>query len=445
MHRSWQPCKNCPNRNRSRIKIMTNNRNNKHDTNDRILILSIIIFLGTLLAREFVVSFINGPLVVGLMAALMLLLPYKQCVSFVFFVLPLTCGIPGYSMLVAYIILILKSKIINIWQIIPPICIVLLEFWHVCRYDFESSLVAVFSFSSFILVFFYLIFNRDNRVSNIDCIKLYVIGAIIASLIVILKLGSSHGFEELLLGSLRGGVRSNAEQQLIGQFDLNANSMAFYSITAFSCLLIGRKAYSMKQVNYLLCMIASILVGIISFSRTWILVAILAILLYIIIKHKNIKTIVFSLLFAGLVVYAVPIFFDNLMEVFIGRFTLDNMETGGGRAVIFDVYHNAFINNPKFYIGGTGVVHYTEVVGYPLAMHSGFQQLYVCCGMIGVFVFAVSALYYKKRYVTRKIPLLFYIPLISCLIFDQSIQFLNPYYLMFPFIPAVYILQLKST
>ncbi len=258
-------------------------------------------------------------------------------------------------------------------------------------------------------------------------------------------MGTLYGFEELFLGTLRSGIRSNAEQQLVGQFDLNANSMAFYSITALSCLMVGRRTYSMNRAVYWLSMVLSIVVGIISFSRTWILVSILAFILYIISKHNNIKTIILTILILGSLVYAILIYFNDLAEVFIGRFTLDNMDTGGGRTDIFRVYHNIFINNPKFYIGGTGVVHYTEVVGYPLAMHSGFQQLYVCCGMIGIFIFLISALYYKIRFVTKKLPLLFYIPLITCLIFDQSIQFLNPYYLMFPFIPIAYILQLKSS
>lgn len=424
---------------------MTKSIDYRHDTNDRNLVFSIILFVGILLAREFVVSFISGPLVVGFMAVLMFILPYKQCISFVFFVLPLTCGIPGYSMLATYIILILKSKIINGWQVIPPLCIVLLEFWHLSGYEFESSFVAVLSFSSFILVFYFLVFNKDNRVSRVDCIKLYILGAILASVIVILKLGTSHGFEELFLGTLRGGVLSNAEQQLVGQFDLNANSMAFYSITSLSCLMLGQRTYSMNKALYLFSIVLSIVVGIISFSRTWILISILAFILYIISKHNKIQTIVFCILIMGGLLYAIPMYFNDLEEVFVGRFTLDNMDTGGGRTDIFSVYHNFFINNPKFYIGGTGVVHYTEVVGYPLAMHSGFQQLYVCCGMIGIFIFLISALYYKRRFVTKNLPLLFYIPLITCLIFDQSIQFLNPYYLMFPFIPIAYILQLKPS
>ena len=379
------------------------------------------------------------------MAILMMLLPYRQCISFLFFVLPITCGIPGYSMLVAYIIVLLKSKQLNLWQTLPPLCIMLLEFAHMIGYSFNVSLSAAFSFFSFVLVFFYLLFNQDNRISIVECIKLFVISAIIASGIVLLKLILSYGIEELMLGYLRGGVQSSAQdQQMIGQFDLNANSMAFYSIVSFSCLLIGQKNLNISRFLYVSLLILSVAIGIISFSRTYTIVLALALLLYFISKRNNTSTMIIGSILVCALLYAIPLLFEQLLDIYIERFASGNFETAGGRTEVFQAYHNAFINNPNLYLGGTGVVNYAAVIGYPLSIHCGFQQLYVCCGLIGISVFILSALHYKRKFVTRGLPILFYIPLIASVAFDQSIQFFNPYFLMLPFIPVAYVLRLQN-
>lgn len=420
-----------------------NNIEQERDTKSRYLYFSIFMFIGVLLTREFVVPSMSGLVVVGIMTLLMIMLSYQHCISFLCFILPLTCGIPGYSMLASYIVILLKSKHINRWQVIPPICLIILELIHVAGYAFEISLVAVFSYSSFLLVFFYLIFNQDSRIVTTTCIKLFIFGAILASIIVILQLSTLYGFEELMLGSLRGGIRSNAEDQPIGQFDLNANSMAFYSIATLSCLFIGRKPLNMSSSVHTSLIILAIGVGIISFSRTWVLVALLMSIMFFTNSRKKLWLAIICLISICVLIYIFPTLFNSIMEVFTGRFELDNMETGGGRSNILRIYHNAFINNPRFYIGGTGVVHYTDVINYPLAMHSGFQQLYVCCGLVGLIVFTASAWHYKKYFVTKGLPFIFYIPLIACFIFDQTIQFLNPYYLMLPFILVAYILRLK--
>lgn len=420
-----------------------NNIEQEGDTKSRYLYFSIFIFIGVLLTREFVVPYMSGYVVVGIMALLMIMLPYKHCISFLCFILPLTCGIPGYSMLVSYFIIMLKSKHINRWQIIPPICLIVLELMHVVGYDFEISLGAVFSYSSFLLVFFYLLFNQDSRILTTTCIKLFIFGAIFASVVVVLQLSKLYGFEELMLGSLRGGIRSNAENQLIGQFDLNANSMAFYSIATLSCLFIGRKILNMSNVVHTLLIILAIGVGIISFSRTWVLVALLMSIMFFTNSRKKLWLAIICLISICVLIYIFPTLFNSFMEVFTGRFELDNMETGGGRSNILRIYHNAFINNPRFYIGGTGVVHYTDVINYPLAMHSGFQQLYVCCGLVGLIIFTASAWHYKRYFITKGLPFTYYMPLLASFIFNQTIQFLNPYFLMLPFILVAYILQLK--
>lgn len=415
---------------------------NRGDIYDRLLYIAVAIFAVLLLAREFVVPSIGGVIVVGIMAILMILLPYKQCISFLFFVLPLTCGIPGFSMLCSYIIILSKSKNINSWQFIPPICIVLLELFHVCNYNFVISMPAVFSFSSFILVFFYLIFNCDRRVDIADCIKLFIIGTVFACVTVILKLTSTVGIEELMLGTLRGGVLAT-EEVVIGQFDLNANSMAFYSIVSFTCLLIGSKILRMPSIAHTVLLTLSVIVGLLSFSRTYIMLLALAVLLYLVSNRHSMKAIIAGLILTCVLVYVAPLFFESLLDVFTERFSDENATSAGGRTEIFMIYHNAFLDNPRLYIGGTGVVHYSNVIGYHMSMHCGFQQLYVCCGIIGLVVYFVSALHYKRRYVTKGLPATFYIPLIVCFIFSQSIQFLNPYFLMLPFIPVVYILRLK--
>ena len=125
----------------------------------------------------------------------------------------------------------------------------------------------------------------------------------------------------------------------------------------------------------------------------------------------------------------------ELLDSITKRFELANFATAGGRTPLFEAYNNYFLNAPLWrQLFGVGVVDYKEICGLWNSMHNGFQQVLVCLGIIGAAVFVAYFLYLFWYSVKGQSPsLMNYLPLIAGLCFVQSIQLLNPWPLMMPF------------
>lgn len=409
--------------------------------NKSFLLFSIISTILLVVLREFFISEFTGILEVACIAFFMIFLNYKNCLSYLFLVLPMTCGIPGYSMLVSYIILLFKTRKISLWQYIPPLLIIVSELINFALYDFESSVIPIFSFISFVSVFFYLLFVNDERIDVRQCILNFCIGALFASLVVCVKLFIGSDIETVLSASMRGGVGDSENN--IGQFDLNANSMAFFAITVFSIILIGREKLKLSYKVSLILLLFSIVIGVLTFSRSWLVCFVLTLILFLISQKKDVKLIT-SLCAIVLVAFLLtPQLVKFLQLSFINRFAEVNVYTAGERTIITGDYINKILENTKYWLCGTGATYYKAVLGLERSVHSGLLQIVVCTGLLGVVIFTTSFIHYFKYYKLKENTFLFIIPFIVCLIFNQTIQFFNPYFLMFPFLPTLYLLRLK--
>ena len=92
------------------------------------------------------------------------------------------------------------------------------------------------------------------------------------------------------------------------------------------------------------------------------------------------------------------------------------------------------------------MVHYKEVCKQRNSIHNGTQQIYVCYGSMGIIIYLVVIVIFKRRYIKKSSNLRIqnFIPLFACFLFDQSIQFLLPFVLMLPFVASVLPLRLKD-
>ena len=132
----------------------------------------------------------------------------------------------------------------------------------------------------------------------------------------------------------------------------------------------------------------------------------------------------------------------QIFNAFTERFEDDSMVTGTGRTDILLDYMNFLMDNPLRLLFGTGSVFYKNVCNLDHSMHNGTQQILVSYGLIGflpmLFVlFSPVFDYFKKN----KFKLAKILPLITVVLFVQTIQFLNPNNLILPF--AVAMLYMK--
>lgn len=409
------------------------------------LIASITIMMVALLMRD-VLMFSISELEIALISFLtMVILPYPQLITYVFFLLPLTCGIPGYSMLLAIMMLIIKGKTIYKKQLIPILIIATLEVVNDGLTG--GDMYKIISFLSFVAVFFYLV-NIGNMVAKDVSIAIlcFSIGVVFVFFVVFYNMIALYGINEILLGIHRSGalgVIENDSDIMEGHIALNANSLAYYAICAGTSLLASLPFQEKKTFCYLL--IATIVVlGLLSFSRTYIFCLLLFVVLYYITRssYGRFEITIAMALLAFVMYFLFDGYTDTIYDVYNDRLEDANATTAGGRTWIFSIYNSRWISDIGYVIFGCGVVDYVKTLGMPKSMHCGLQQIWVCLGLIGFTVYFQVIASYLKKHITRQ-TLIYATPFIASLVFDQSIQFLNPYSLMLPIIAPLYVCKLN--
>ena len=405
-----------------------------------LVFLMIMIFI-----RDVLMFPISDTIILGYNIVVMLLLSHRDLMKYVWFCFPLTCGIPGYIMTLSFIFLIIKRRKINIRQLLPILIVTLLVGFNWGFYGELSNLPNLLSFISFVSIFFYFMHLDDNYVrrDSVDLIKYYSFGIIFTLGVVLFNMIIQYGFDSILTGTLRSGalgVVDNDASAMKGHLAVNANTMAYYALSVFSSifvLLLYRKGTSKM---WLVIMLLALVLGLFSFSRAYIVCVALMMLVYFTLSNfkSRLRFVLVIVSFFILIILLFPNVLDAFIESFLGRFDEDNLATAGGRTALFKRYQELWSSNIIYVIFGAGVWGEVNI----WSMHSGFQQLYVCLGLVGTFTYLLSFIIYFNRNKTNSYLLL--LPFFITFVFNQSIQFLAPYSLMLPYIPALYMMKLKQ-
>ena len=387
----------------------------------------------------------SGSLVAGVIALMAYVMPYKKAVPFLFVSFPFTCGIPGYTVLLSYIVLLMKVKRVSLWQIMPPLILICLEFAHIGLLNANVNLVTSISFLSFVSLFFFLLFDSNENVDRRECVRMFIYGVVATLLIIYVSIIVHSGAEALLTPALRSSVGmgiqgdSGSVESIRGHLALNANSIAYFAITVFSLLLLGHKRLGIQHFIHTILVVLSILAGVFSFSRTWIMLFAALVLIYLIISQSKVKAFTIISLAILFVCILFPSVVISISDIFMGRF--EDVETAGGRTDIFAVYNELWLSKISYIFFGVGAMCYEYIMDFDYSMHNGLQQIYVSYGIAGILLFLFVIRKYSRKYIAKKTPFIFYVPFLACFIFDQSIQFWDPYYLIFPFLAVAYVLR----
>lgn len=409
------------------------------DTKNRILFACILMMCSLIVLRDILENNIPNVVFAILISVGAFFLKLEKFKIFLFFLFPFTCGIPGYTMLISIIALIVKSigKVqIQKLQIFPTILIALLELFnnvaHVGNIEFSPYL----SYISFTAVFFFLLFDKSNYKQSRECLLAFIWGTILVFIIIYYKMIVSFGLETLMMGYLRGAM-GDVEMEEEGKLILNANSLAYISIVLISILLIGAKKLRISPILYYTFFIVAILSGMGSFSRTWMLLSGLILVVYLIYR-RSLKA-SFSLIFVfGVIIMCFPTILDGFVNVMTNRINDDNFATGGSRSDIFKQYNLKWFNDLFYILFGVGVNTYKIVLHISKSIHNSIQQIYVCLGIVGLFIYIYSFFKFYRFNFPGKRTIMNILPFVFSVLFLQSIQFLQPYNLMLPLIPACY-------
>lgn len=384
-----------------------------------------------LVARDILGVDISDIIVTVICILSMSCLKYAQMVNYIFFMFPIMCGVPGYIISTAYILLVIKGPRLKIRQIFPLLIIVILEIINESYRSIEGLHTGMLSFLSFTAIFFYFLDeDKSNKYSVRKSLIYYGLGTVFVFIVIYTNMFREYGITTILSGMLRSGalgVEGNDVTHMRGHLALNANTIAYMSISVVSIFSVMIEKIQTKRIFYFSIIAVCLFSGILSFSRTFIAAAVLFYIL-LLLTTRGAKKIKLGTLFLIVAIAAMFFFGDTILTItdtFVGRAEESNFTTAGGRTVLFKLYNEAWLNDFKYILFGTGAVSYFPVLHIYNAMHCGLQQIWVCLGITGLLLYLIRGTIYLKRIYTGKIIL--YLPFISTLFFDQSIQFLSPY------------------
>ena len=178
---------------------------------------------------------------------------------------------------------------------------------------------------------------------------------------------------------------------------------------------------------FIVIIIVSLVAGLLSFSRTFVGVVFFFVILFIFLAKgkEKIKLIVALATLSIVVVVFCSDILLNMYDTFLGRMEDSNMDTAGGRTILFHLYNKAWLGDISYIIFGAGVVSYWDTLNVYNAIHNGLQQIWVCLGIIGFLTYIIRISIYLYKCEEKNVVL--YLPFFATLLLDQSIQFLAPY------------------
>lgn len=411
----------------------------------KYLFLSLVITCLVLVARDVFLYEVPNTILLVVLGVLMFIMPYTTLVSFIYFMIPLTCGIPGYMMLLAIVMLVVKGKSWTSRQLFPVIIVGILEVIN--ELGRTPDTMGVLSFMSFIAVFFYLLNLDGRKVDNGQNVICYIVGVAFTIGVVYYNMLSQYGIEGLLTGYYRSGALGSVDNDaelMKGHLAANANTIAYYAICAISTAIVCIKSLPYNKWLMSALIFVCFLGGIFTFSRTFILCIALFLILFIFFQDYR-STGIFVIIAMAIAVLAIAFwgeYINDLLGVFGGRAEEENIATGGGRTELFTIYNKLWGSDIFYIVFGCGAVDYWHVLKAPNASHCGLQQIWVCLGIIGLALFMYEVFSYLKRF-SNKNNFIMLVPFLVSFLFDQSVQFLNPYSLLLPIVPTLIVCQLQ--
>ena len=413
------------------------------------LLISIILTSFLLIIRDIIGININQYVIFLFMSLCFIVLPKREVHSYLAFTCGIIFGVNAYILIVGIGAILLKdfentSK--NLYFILFFIILVLWEVFN-CFFHYTSPQFSIILlYAANLIIFFYYFFTNRNNAYNKETILFYVIG--LGVTLFILSVGVLQNPLDVVFDSASDvrGTMGFSEDQTETHFYANANNLAYLSIVLLSLILSLRKQIFNSSILFYTLLFISLLGGILSSSRTWIILcALVFIIIFLMVNFKSkLKAIAISTVIIAVLIYLFPNFiivaFDGISE----RFELDNLDTAGNRTELLAEYSDFMSEHAEYTLTGTGAIYYKNIAQCSNSCHNAFQQIYVAYGILGC-IFFISAFIISIRKRENSCSFINYIPFISAIIFIQSIQFLNPFYLMIPIALTSVAYKIRST
>lgn len=369
---------------------------------------------------------------------------YKDLIYMLLFTFPFLCGIPGtYIISISLIFYIIKvgkinKKSVAFWGF-AIIAELIASLWYPDLY-----LADIVQFLSFLGIMLLLIYDRTVHLDYIRCLKIFDIALMIVGLIIVIHTvqdAPTNWVVSFANGQFRYGDTYRSDEMVLA---LNANNLAYYCVIGIAIsMLLFDICKTSKLFNVFSFLVFSG-IGILSQSRTFILVTLGIVFLFLIFvsaKPKKMVAALAALTLIGVVGWA--FLKDNSFFVngLTSRFSNDDLSTAGGRTTLTIEYLTAWWSNIRCVLFGTGVVGSNDILQIYHSIHTGSIQFLLCYGLFGSWIMFAAILIPFFNLMKYKIRFIYYLPWIAIVVFTQTIQFLNPCFLMLPYVIGIYAMR----
>lgn len=375
-----------------------------------------LISIGALLIFFLAYHFKFAPLSLVGLGILVCMIPffdaYELFVSFAF-LLPNTylvkiigsnAALLGYWLLLFLIVYYLRMKTVAfdkklVWVVIAHLASVMISIFLTGN---TSIVSAIIRFIAFLLIL--------NVLKNMDCVpygelvKAFVNGCIWA-VALSLVYNVLHG-----INSFAGGFRSLGNDR-----NYFAITIAF-ALTAYVVYMYNeRKAEVVDFIKIFILYIA----GILSSSRTFIIISLMSVFAIILMSNRLSKTRKFmTIAILMVLVVAGLIFFGDQIQLVLDRFGDDNMAGGNGRFEAWNVYLGQAFSSLRTALFGFGdSTEYRLIFGLDAVEHNTAVQALFTIGIIGTLTLGILIFFMYRSYADtrkyRKKTIIHFLPLAS--------------------------------
>lgn len=401
----------------------------------------VVLFLILLAIKDF--AGISVPIIVFTLIWVLVIIFTDESISAAFTLSSVICfasilsiTIPCIVYLGVYILRHRTLKRVPI--LLVSIYIIVIEFLRLISNPGESLNLYVNSMAVLLLVYAVISEISEDRVDSTICIKYYLLFFAFLSLDIIWATARSLGsFLSIVSGGFRIGQVELLDETVTGIFSINANGIALMSMLAISLtmLLYNRKYLSNAIAIFL--MIYYSIIGLLTVSKTFILVYVgfwcLYICWYSVTNNRNIfKTV--ALIIAFFV--SVRILWNtDIVQNIIIRFNVNDLTTG--RIDVAGEYLDFMRHNNVASVFGIGLQNVTGKTLLVHVPHNAVLEIFVCFGGIGIIAYIIffislitTGIYIQRRGDdTTHSSFMNLIPFIVFFIFIQSLQFLRINYI----------------
>ncbi|MFJ7974842.1 hypothetical protein ACIQZI_03885 [Peribacillus sp. NPDC096379] len=348
----------------------------------------ISLFICVILVRDIYGVSISKYFLILLAFMLFLINDKNIILGFFAFIIPISSGV-SYNFIIGIglLILIIKNKE-NIKLKFSSVFYILI----ILIIELLSSVYGYFSigdfirFLPFLLLILVVMADKHESYNHELILKFYLLGFIIMTIDIIGQTLKYYSFDEIILLGVRfGSTRQILDIYTEGQLiSLNPNSLGVYSVIAIS---IGLLLYNINKSNvYIFIIIYTTVFGIMSQSRTFIIVFFFVIFFHLLTTSITVKKALRSILLITLILSIIYLIGTKLLPEygvsFVKRFTEVNDLTNG-RNEIMNFYFQGIFNEVNKMLFGVGIQNYNLKFDYLYSLHNATLEVVAIWGIVG--------------------------------------------------------------